>query len=227
MKNSRQYADRVQKLYRRLKRDRPKVQQAYYEEPAESLVCGIISEHAAETTSQSVSKRFAEYYVDLNDLRVSRVEEIVDVLGEDTPATRDAAARLARVLMGVFNQYHKVSLLALRKIGKRPARQVLEKLDGITDFAVDYCMLTSLQAHAIPLTEKMIEYLKSNELAAPQADAQEIQGFLTRQIAAKDAYEFYALLRQESESFAASKAKTAEKKLEKAAKAAKKPAEQQ
>ncbi len=88
----------------------------------------------------------------------------------------------------------------VKKTGKRPAKQVLEKLDGISHFAVNYCMLTSLQGHAIPLTQKMVEYLRSNELVGPQADEQEIEGFLTRQISAKDAYEFYALLRVESES---------------------------
>jgi ribosomal protein S13 len=45
----------------------------------------------------------------------------------------------------------------------------------------------------------MIGYLKGNKLVDPEADEQEIEGFLTRQISAKNAYEFYALLRHESE----------------------------
>jgi hypothetical protein len=92
-----------------------------------------------------------------------------------------------------------VSLEALKKIGKRPARQILEKLDGTSHFVVDYCMLTSLQGHAIPLTKGMIEYLTSKELVYPNADEQQIGGFLAKQISAKKGYEFYALLRRESE----------------------------
>ena len=61
-------------------------------------------------------------------------------------------------------------------------------------------MLTSMQAHAVPLTEDMIEYLRRNGAIAPDATEEDIEGFLTRQVAAKDAYEFYALLRRESES---------------------------
>ena len=84
----------------------------------------------------------------------------VEVLGGDTPAARAAASAIIKVLNGIFNEYHKVSLEALRKLGKRPARQALEKIEGMSRFAVDYCMLTSLHGHAIPLTEKMTEYLK-------------------------------------------------------------------
>ena len=45
----------------------------------------------------------------------------------------------------------------------------------------------------------MIEYLRSNALVHPEADEQEIEGFLARQISAENAYEFYALLRRQSE----------------------------
>jgi hypothetical protein len=60
-------------------------------------------------------------------------------------------------------------------------------------------MLTSLQGHAIPLTKKMIEYLKTNKMVHPEADEQDIEGFLARQVSAENAYEFYVLLRRESE----------------------------
>ncbi len=72
-------------------------------------------------------------------------------------------------------------------------------------------MLTSLQGHAIPLTKKMIEYLRSNELVHPDADEQQIEGFLAKQISAENAYEFYALLRRQSESRKARRKKTTRK----------------
>jgi endonuclease III len=200
MKNSKEYTRQIRKLYRALKQQHPKIESLTYDEPAEAVVYAILSENMGEAAAQSASKRFTSYFVDLNDLRVSRPEEVMEILGQDTPVTRDIVATLARVLLAIFNQYNTVSLQALKKIGKRPAKQVLEKLDGTSHFVVNYCMLTSLQAHAIPLTTNMIEYLRSNELVDAGADQQEIEGFLTRQISAKNAYEFYALLRRESES---------------------------
>lgn len=218
MKNSKEYSRKVQKLYRSLKRKYPKVQRTIYDEPVDAVVYAIISEDMSETAAQSASKRFSDYFIDLNDLRVSQAEEITEILGEDTPITRDIASTLTRTLMAVFNEYNTVSLGGLKKIGKRPARQALEKLDGITHFVVNYCMLASLQGHAIPLTKRMIEYLRSNELVNPDANEQQIEGFLTKQIAAKNGYEFYALLRRESESPQTGKKKKAKRKTTRRAK---------
>jgi len=200
MKNSREYSKKVQQLYRSLKRRFPKVEKVVYEEPVDALVYAIISENLSEAASQSAIKRFADYFVDLNDLRVSRPKEIMEVLGESAPVIMAIALTLARVLKVIFDEYHKVSLESLKKIGKRPARGVLEKMDGVSRFVVDYCMLTSLQGHAIPLTQTMIEYLRSNKLVHPNADHEDIEGFLAKQTPAENAYEFYALLRRESES---------------------------
>jgi hypothetical protein len=165
MINSKGYARRVRKLYRELKRKYPKIKKTTYDEPVDAIVHGIISENTTETAAQTISKKFADYFVDLNDMRVSRPEEMVEILGENTPIT------------------------------------------SITRFAVDYCMLMALQGHAIPLTEKMIEYLKSHELVDPEADEQQIEGFLTRQISAKNGYEFYNFLRRESETSGTKKKK--------------------
>jgi endonuclease III len=200
MKNSKEYARKVQKLYRSLKRKYPKVQQPTYDEPVDAIVYATLSENMSETSAQSAIKRFADYFVDLNDLRVSQAEEIIELLGGDVAVSRQISATLTKTLTDVFNQYHTVSLMALRKTGKRPAKHALEKLDNISNFVINYCMLTALQGHAIPLTLKMIDYLKTNELVAADAYEQQIEGFLTRQISAKNGYEFYALLRHESES---------------------------
>ncbi len=212
MKNSKEYSQKIHKLYRLLKRKYPKPKKVIYDDPVEALVYAIVSENLSETASQSAMRRFADYFVDLNDLRVSRVEEIIEVLGEDTPVTRDTASALTKALAVVFSKYNTVCLKAFEKIGKRPAKQALEQIDGTSAFVVNYCMLTSLQAHAIPLTKKMTEFLISNELVHPDADIQQIEGFLTRQIPAENAYEFYALLRRHSEKRKISKKKKTTRK---------------
>lgn len=215
MKNSREYSKKIQSLYRSLKRKHQKPSKAVYDEPVDALVYALISENMSETAAQSAAKRFADYFVDWNDLRVSRMEEIVEVLGADTAATRNIASALTGFLGVVFNEHGTVSLGALKKVGKRPARQILDKIDGTSTFAVDYCMLTSLQGHAIPLTKKMIEYLISNKLVHPDADEQEVKGFLARQITAENAYEFYALLRRQSETREAKQKGKTKKKAKK------------
>jgi endonuclease III len=212
MKKGKEYSKKVQKLYRSLKRKHPTVQKITYDEPVDALVYAIISAELSEAAAQSAIKRLTDYFVDWNDLRISRVEEIIEVLGAEVSAARDMASALTTALRAVFSKYNAVSLKALYKMSKRPAKGFLEKIDGTSRFVVDYCMLTSLHGHAIPLTKKMTEYLRSNGLVHSEANEEEIEGFLARQISAENAYEFYYLLRCESEACGAKGKKKASHK---------------
>ncbi|MBN2139144.1 MAG: hypothetical protein JW720_15155 [Sedimentisphaerales bacterium] len=209
MKNSTDYAKKLKKLYRSLKKKHPNTPKATFDEAADALVYAIISENTSEKQAQAAFKRFGDHFLDLNDLRVSRTDEIVEMIGKDAPTTRRIASTITKALRNVFNEHHKVSLEALKKMGKRPAKSALEKIDGTSKFVVDYCMLTALEGHAIPVTTVMADYLRANDLVHPDADEQEIGGFLAKQIASKNGYEFYALLRNESESQIKKKAKQA------------------
>lgn len=199
MKNSKDYSKKISTLYNSLKRKHAKVPEVSYSQIVDALIYGIISEKLSEKETEAAIKRFNEYFVDWNDLRVSRPEEISEMLGCDNAENRQIALTLTKVLNKIFNENHQVNIEGLHKLGKRPARQKLEKMEELSRFAIDYCMLTALASHAIPLTENMIEYLKNNDLVDLGADAQTIEGFLAKQISAKNGYEFYKLLRHESE----------------------------
>ncbi|MBN1392223.1 MAG: hypothetical protein JW947_05405 [Sedimentisphaerales bacterium] len=205
MKDSNLYAKKIQRLYRTMKRRSVRSAVLTYEEPVDALVYAVVSEKATESQAGSAIKKIKENFVDYNDLRVARSDEISEVLGQDFPFAQETATLLAGLLMAVFNKYNMLGLQGLRKLGKRPAKVMLEKLAGITPFIVDYCMLTSLGGHAIPLTPNMMEYLKANGLVDAEAGYAEVEGFLSRQIAMKNANEFYRLLRRESEPHKASK----------------------
>lgn len=206
MKESREYSKKVQKLYRTLRRQPARHTGVEFDEPVDALVYAVVSENMTEAQTQSAIRKLKDYFIDWNDLRVAAVDEIAEVLGQEPAAARNTATALVNSLRAVFEKYNMLSLQALKKLGKRPAKQVLEKLKGATPFVVDYCMLTALQGHAIPLTPKMIEYLKTSGLAHAEASYEEIEGFLARQIPMKSAYGFYSLLRRESESPKAQKA---------------------
>jgi len=200
MKDSKEYSKKIQKLYRSLKRKPGRRTPVEFNEPVDALVFAIVSENLTESQTQTAMKKLKDYFVDWNDLRVATVEEIAEVLGPDVEPARNIAATLVSSLNAVFDKHNMLSLQSLRKLGKRPAKLLLEKLGGTTPFVVDYCMLSALQGHAIPLTPKMIEYLKTSQLINAEAGYEEIEGFLARLISIKNAYEFYSLLRHECES---------------------------
>jgi endonuclease III len=200
MKDSSEYSKKIKKLYRSLKNKGSKITKVIYDDPINALVYAIISETTSEKQAQDALKKFSEHFLDLNDLRVSRPEEIIEMFGDNKVVTKEVAANLKAALHKIFEKHNIVSLIDLKKLGKRPAKDALEKIEGVGKFAVDYCMLTAFGGHCIPLTPKMTEYLKREHLVHPHATDEEIEGFLTRRIAAKDGFEFYRLLRKESES---------------------------
>jgi endonuclease III len=200
MKDSKEYSKKIQKLYRALKQKPGKHAPVEFDEPVDALVFAIASENLIESQAHAAIKKLKDYFVDWNDLRVATVEEIIEVLGPDIVPARSIAATLVSTLNAVFDKHNMLSLQSLRKLGKRPAKILIEKLSGITPFAVDYCMLTSMQGHAIPLTPKMVEFLKADQFIHAEATYEDIEGFLCRLISIKNAYEFYSLLRHECES---------------------------
>ncbi|HPS54674.1 MAG TPA: hypothetical protein PLP05_03665 [Sedimentisphaerales bacterium] len=202
MKNSKEYSDKIEKLYKTLTKKYGKVNPVTHNTILEALIYGAISEHLTDKGTQDTFANILNYFTDFNELRVSRTEEIVEIINyKDDGLAREVARSLIRVLASVFARFNNIDLEGLKKLGKRPAKQAIEQLEGITVFMTDYCMLTALGGHAIPLSVAMIDYLVDQDLVYPSSDQQEIEGFLTRLISANQGYEFYSLLRRESEGY--------------------------
>ena len=199
MKNSKEYGQKVIKLFNAMKRKGSGTAVPKYDDPVEALIYATVSENLRESAAKRVLKKIRDHFVDYNDLRVSRIEEVTEILSKDG-FTEESATALKAALNAVFYKYNGMSLLSLTEIGKRQAKKDLEKLEGASRFVVNYCVLTTLDGHAIPLTGCMIEYLRDNELVYPGADVDDIEGFLERKITSAKAYEFYRLLRHKSES---------------------------
>ena len=231
MKNSKKYAANIAKLYKTLARKSEKFVLAQHDDLTDAIVFAVISEYLSTKQAEKALKAFQNHFIDWNDLRVSLAAEIIEVLSSDTKETRLVAANVGYILQAIFAKYDCLIISGLKKAGKREIKETLEKLKSTSPFVVDYCMITVISGHAIPLTANMIEYLKDNDLVDAKSDYHTIEGFLARQISAKDGYKFYCLLRQVSEQAAAKKAietakalKLAEKEAKKAAAKTAKPA---
>jgi endonuclease III len=197
MKNSKEYANKVVKFFKTCKV--AKANPPKFADPVEALIFGILSEAMPDNRAKHVYTAMQKGFVDWNDLRVSRLEEISETLGEDVQMGERLTSNITSSLNHVFRGHDTVSLEMLREMGKRQARKFLGDMPGVSRFVADYVMLTSLGAHSIPLTAKMQDYLKNAGLVEASATEDEIEGFLERQISASNAFQFYATLRKESE----------------------------
>lgn len=217
MKDSATYSKKLLKLFSALKKGAAKQKEPEYTDPIEAVVYAVISEHTTLKQAKTAKKKIESHFVDYNDLRVCRAEEIIEVIGLGKEVAQNIAADMTKVLNAVFDRYDMVSLEGLFEVGKRQAKKELEELDCFSRFVIGYCFLTALKGHAIPTTDNMIKYLNENELVYPGAKQSVIEGFLERQISSSDGYNFYCLLREESEKntsqkTAAKKKTTAKKK---------------
>ena len=218
MKNSKQYSQNIKKLFLELKRKGGKVKPVRYDDPIDALIYAAISATTTISVAKAIFKRVNAHFVDINDIRVSRPEEIAEVFGLAKSDVSEIAERMKRILQDIFLKCDVMTLVRLKEMGKRPAREFLEKLESVSSFIVDYVMLTALGGHAIPVTSKMADYLRDGEFVHPKAEQGQIESFLTRQITAANGYTFYALLRKVSESGRTAKAENVKNKLKSTAK---------
>jgi hypothetical protein len=210
MKNSKEYSTKIAKLFRELKQKHSKAKKPVYDDPIESLIFAVIRENCSQTATKPLMRKLQKYFADFNELRVSKTEEIMEVLGSDDDDFHKAADSIKVTLGSIFGKYNNLDLSELNDMGKKLAKKELEGLD-ISRFALNYCFVTFLGGHAIPLTEKMVEYLRSEKLVYPDSTIEQIEGFLERQITAANGFSFYSALSKECQKNKKAKKKTAVK----------------
>jgi len=153
---------------------------------------------AAET---ALAALFHEFF-DLNEIRVSTVRELAEVMA-CLPDPAAAAQRIKRILQHVFEESYTFSLEELRKGTLGSAIERLQKIDGVTPFAVAYVVQSALGGHAIPIDSGTMEVLKILELVTDKdVAAWQVPG-LERAIPKSKGIEFGSLLHQLGADFTA------------------------
>jgi endonuclease III len=193
------YSQKIKKLFNALKKGAEKPKKPDYQDAVEAIIFAALCQSSTESAARAVMKKIQAHFVDYNDLRVARIEEIAEISGGDLTDIQKTATAVLSLLNAIFQKYDSLSPEDFNGTGKKNTREILEKFNGMTPFICDYVMLTAMNAHCVPLTDKMIEYLKAYELVEPQWDNAQIISFVEKQIPASDAYTFYALIRHDGE----------------------------
>ncbi len=199
MKTNTQYAQKLKKLFGILKKNAEKTKKSVHHDPIEAIIFAVLCEESPESCAKAALKKIQSHFVDFNDLRVARPEETAEVIGADIQEPEKCAAKLSLLLNAIFQKYDCLTLEGFTSGGKKGAKEILEKLNGMTSFICNYCLLTVVDAHTIPLTEKMIQYLKTYNIIDPLLENEQIAAFIERQVSAANAYVFYAVVRHDSE----------------------------
>lgn len=160
-------------------------------EPTNELVFSFLLWESSTQRARPAMQRVASTFVDLNELRVSRVEDIVEVLGKTYPRGEERAMRLKASLHDIFSREHEVSLAKAASMGKREARKYLDSLSGMVPFVAGRVVLLSLGGHAFPLEDRSLAMLIEQGVLEPDTDLAKAVGILERHVKADEAMQSY------------------------------------
>ncbi len=116
----------------------------------ESLLFACVLENARHDTAQQAFTKVQAAFFDWNEIRVSTVKELSEVM-DNLPDATGAGTRLKGVLQSVFESDYSFDLEHLKKQNIGVAVKRLQKLSGSTPFTVAYATQTALGGHSIPV----------------------------------------------------------------------------
>jgi endonuclease-3 len=147
--------------------------------------------------------RLQESFFDWNEVRVTTVRELSEVLRGAFDPTR-AATRIKQTLHSVFEAIYSFDLEPLRKQNLGAAVKQLQGYRGTTPFAVSYAIQTSLGGHAIPVSDASLEIFLAIGVISDKEKAEQAVPGLERAVPKTKGFEFGSLLNQLASDYAAS-----------------------
>ncbi|MFQ5591937.1 MAG: hypothetical protein ACE5HE_12295 [Phycisphaerae bacterium] len=190
MKEGTAYAARLKRAYARFRQgvSRPTIPEA--DDPLRRLAIGIFGVACGDAKAERALDNLMEVMVDWNEVRISSAHEVSRAIGNTIPDGALRAQRLIDALQCIFQRENRLSLDRLKKVGRREAREYLEGLEAVDEYAVASVLLWSLGGHAVPVDDELLRSLRDAELIHPLATRAEVQAFLERHIGASDTKEF-------------------------------------
>lgn len=168
----------------------------------EHLLLASCLENAHYQVAEEAFATLVHSFYDYNEIRVSSVRELSEVVG-GLPDAAAAALRIKRVLQSVFEASYSFELEDLRKLNLGPATERLEKINGTTRFSVAYVVQAALGGHAIAADEGTLKALWTADVISEEERKAGVLPGVERAIPKNKGAEFGSLLHQLGADFTA------------------------
>ncbi len=194
MKNATKHAEELKSLTKKLLKEHkpgPRPQM----DALRALVRGAMSFEVTDARAEDAMKAIEREFVDLNELRVATELEVHELLGVRYPQIEKRVLMITSALNAIFEREHTLNLERMKDISKRDSRQFLRDLPEMHPFVEAYVMLMAFDAHAVPLDEGMLDFLREEGIVDETTPLEEAQRFVEHHLKAEEHYPFYAALR--------------------------------
>ena len=126
----------------------------------EELIYAICREGSTPEDADAGYARLRKTFIDWNEVRVSTVQEVSDIL-RPLPGPGTRAKRIIGLLQEVFEDKYSFDLSELSKKGlKDTARKLRFYKEGVDDYVVAWVIQRALGGHAIPLDDATLRVLQ-------------------------------------------------------------------
>lgn len=203
MKISSDYAKAFHTLQNRLKRDFPKTKDTNLdslpESSTEMLLLGILATNETYDHAREALKTIQTTMVDFNELRVTPVAEISEMLDRHINEPQRAAKDIVIALNWIFSRFDTLDLSYLKEKNKSEISKLFEEIPTCPDHARSAMLLFCYEISVMPLDDLMLKYLISAEALPAEVDLPTAKSFIERQLKAAEFSTFYWQLRKASE----------------------------
>ncbi|MEM1210227.1 MAG: hypothetical protein AAGI54_13265 [Planctomycetota bacterium] len=158
------------------------------------LAVSFFQWQATRDQAEQALGRVLAVMVDINELRVSHPEEIIEVIGEDYPLIHERVPRMRDALNEVFRREHGIEMASLEGKSKKDQRAYLETLPGAPAYVVSQTMLLAFGGHAVPVDEKLLALLAREGLLEGEQSCAEAEALLMKHVKAADALDTHVVL---------------------------------
>ena len=169
-------------------------------EPIAELVFSFLMWNATERQADTAFGKIMAQVVDLNELRVSLTNEVIEMVGVRYPDANNRIIRMLQSMMEIFDREHDYKMGSLAARSKREQREYLDTLPGMTPFVAARVALLAFGAHAMPVDDRLLTLLIKAGVFEPGTTPADAEGWLTRQVKAGDAMDAYLALQEWADS---------------------------
>lgn len=169
-------------------------------EPIAEMVFSFMMWNATARQADTAFGKIMSQVVDLNELRVSLTNEIIEMIGVRYPDAQNRVIRMLQSMMEVYEREYDYKMGSLANKSKREQREYLDTLPGMTPFVAARVALLSFGAHAMPVDDRLLTLLTKAGVFEPGTTPADAENWLTRQVKAGDAMDAYLALQEWADS---------------------------
>lgn len=162
-------------------------------DPLDELVITVLRTNASERAAMRAYRALHAQFVDWNEVRVSSVQAIGEVLAPLPEANANAAA-IKGMLTDLFSERHELSLDFLCQERPESARAFLTRLDGVDEQMTARVMLHALDHPAALVTQSIARVLCRLGMINEKTDEIQAQRLIGKALPKDRLYDAHELL---------------------------------